>query len=96
MCAYLSLTLLYMEKLLMAADASAACSVEAIKGSHAPFDNRIHRVDLRGQSISAARIAQFVSNSQIHESHTDCDRVQDAYCFRCAPPGSWPSNRFNF
>ncbi|MED5452555.1 MAG: histidine ammonia-lyase [Candidatus Thermoplasmatota archaeon] len=86
MCAYLSLTLLYMEKLLMAADASAACSVEAIKGSHAPFDNRIHQSrPQRGQSISAARIAQFVSNSQIHESHTDCDRVQDAYCFRCAP-----------
>ena len=43
MCAYLALTLLNMEKLLMAADASAACSVEAIKGSHSPFDNRIHQ-----------------------------------------------------
>ena len=86
MCAYLALTLLNMEKLLMAADASAACSVEAIKGSHSPFDNRIHQSrPQRGQSISAARISEFVANSEIHESHSDCDRVQDAYCFRCAP-----------
>jgi len=86
MCAYLAITLLNMERLVMGADASAACSVEAIKGSHAPFDARIHQYrPQRGQSISAARISLFVSNSQINESHIDCDRVQDAYCFRCAP-----------
>ena len=86
MCAYLAITLLNLEKLVMGADASAACSIEAIRGSHAPFDNRIHNNRAhRGQSISAARISQFVANSEINESHVDCDRVQDAYCFRCAP-----------
>jgi len=86
MCTYLGITLLNMERLVMGADASAACSVEAIRGSHAPFDARIHQHrPQRGQSISAARIAQFLIKSEINESHSDCDRVQDAYCFRCAP-----------
>ena len=86
MCAYLGITIQNMDRLLMGADASAACSVEAIKGSHAPFDARIHQNrPQRGQSISAARILQFVKNSDINESHSDCDRVQDAYSFRCSP-----------
>ena len=86
MCAYLGITLLNMERLVFGADASAACSVEAIRGSHAPFDPRIHQNrPQRGQSISAARIAEFVNDSEINKSHSDCDRVQDAYCFRCAP-----------
>ncbi len=86
MCAYLALTLLNLEKLVFAADSSAATSLEAIKGSHSPFDPRIH--DNRpqiGQSISAARIAGLLKGSEIKISHVDCDRVQDAYCFRCAP-----------
>ena len=86
MCAYLSLTVLNMETLTLAADVSIACSLEAIKGSHKPFDRRIH--DSRpqwGQSISAARILELVSGSEIMLSHLECDRVQDAYCFRCSP-----------
>ena len=86
MCAYLTCTVINMETLCLAADASIACSLEAIKGSHKPFDRRIH--DSRphlGQSISAARISELVSNSEIMLSHIDCDRVQDAYCFRCSP-----------
>ena len=75
-----------METLSLAADASIACSLEAIKGSHKPFDRRIHvsRPQL-GQSISAARISEFVSKSEIMLSHADYERVQDAYCFRCSP-----------
>ena len=38
-----------------------------------------------GQSISAARISAFLRGSEIEISHANCDRVQDAYCFRCAP-----------
>ena len=86
MCAYLAHTVLNMETLCFAADASTACSLEAIRGSHKAFDKRIH--DSRpqfGQSISAARISELVSNSEIMLSHADCDRVQDAYSFRCSP-----------
>tara|TARA_Y100000746_G_scaffold230687_1_gene242752 strand:+ start:266 stop:1789 length:1524 start_codon:yes stop_codon:yes gene_type:complete len=86
MCTYLSLTLLNLERLLLFADASAACSLEAIRGSHSPFDPRIHNNrPQRGQLISASRIAGFLHNSQVKLSHEDCDRVQDAYCFRCVP-----------
>ncbi len=86
MCAYLALTIVNLEKLVFAADSSAATSLEAIKGSHSPFDARIH--DNRpqiGQSISAARISALLKDSEIKISHVDCNRVQDAYCFRCAP-----------
>jgi len=86
MCAYLSIALLDLENLIMAADFSVACSLEAIKGSHTPFDKRIHASrPQHGQSISAARISGLLSNSEIMNSHADCDRVQDAYCFRCSP-----------
>ena len=86
MCTYLSLTLLNLERLLLFADASAACSLEAIRGSHSPFDPRIHNSrPQRGQLISASRIAGFLHDSQVKLSHEDCDRVQDAYCFRCVP-----------
>ena len=86
MCAYLALTTLNLEKLVFAADSSAATSLEAIKGSHSPFDTRIHdNRPQNGQSISAARISALLKGSEIQGSHLDCDRVQDAYCFRCAP-----------
>jgi histidine ammonia-lyase len=86
MCSYLTLALIRMEGLLLAADASVACSVEAIRGSHMPFDSRIHMARPQvGQSSCAARIFSLLSESEIAKSHADCDRVQDAYCFRCSP-----------
>ena len=86
MCAYLSICMMNMDHLVFAADASAACSVEAIYGSHTPFDSRVHSArPQRGQSISAARISSLLLGSKINESHIDCGRVQDAYSFRCAP-----------
>ena len=86
MCAYLSICMMNMDHLVFAADASAACSVEAIYGSHTPFDSRVHSArPQRGQSISAARISSLLMGSEINESHIDCGRVQDAYSFRCAP-----------
>ena len=86
MCAYLSVCIANMDHLAFAADTSAACSVEAIFGSHAPFDHRVHSArPQRGQLISAARISSLLTDSEINESHIDCERVQDAYSFRCAP-----------
>tara|TARA_B110000902_G_scaffold94932_1_gene112383 strand:+ start:1392 stop:2915 length:1524 start_codon:yes stop_codon:yes gene_type:complete len=86
MCTYLSIAVTNMDHLILTADAAIACSLEAIKGSHAPFDSRIHEVRPHfGQLISAARILEFVSNSEINKSHENCDRVQDAYSFRCSP-----------
>jgi histidine ammonia-lyase len=61
-------------------------TVEALAGSHAPFDPRIH--DARGQAGQrhvAAALCRLLGDSEIHSSHADCDRVQDPYAVRCLP-----------
>jgi histidine ammonia-lyase len=70
-----------------AAVAAGALSVDALKGSDAPFDARIHA--LRGQPGQidvAARLRDLMSGSAIRESHRDdCAKVQDPYSLRCQP-----------
>jgi len=67
--------------------AAGALSVDALKGSDAPFDPRIHA--LRGQPGQidvAARLRGLMSGSAIRESHReDCAKVQDPYSLRCQP-----------
>ncbi len=61
-------------------------SVEAVRGSHTPFDARIHA--LRGQpgQVDVAHsYAALLAGSAIVVSHADCDKVQDPYCLRCQP-----------
>ena len=63
-----------------------ALTVEALAGSHTPFDARIH--DARGQAgqREVARLLRtMLGDSEIHASHADCDRVQDPYAVRCLP-----------
>ncbi len=65
---------------------AGALSVDALKGSVAPFDPRFH--ELRGhpgQITVAARLRALLDGSEINSSHHDCDRVQDPYSFRCQP-----------
>ncbi|MCH7630772.1 MAG: aromatic amino acid lyase, partial [Proteobacteria bacterium] len=74
------------EKVFAAAVAAGALSVDAVKGSDAPFDARIH--ETRGQlgQIRVARHYQrLLAGSAIRASHTDCERVQDPYSLRCQP-----------
>lgn len=70
-----------------AAHVAGAMSLEALKGTPAAFDVRIH--DARGQegqSVSAALLRTLLENSPLRESHRDGDpRVQDAYALRCMP-----------
>ena len=69
-----------------AAIAAGAMSVDALKGSICPFDDRVHQ--LRGQPGQievARRIRALLDGSDIVTSHHDCDRVQDPYSFRCQP-----------
>ena len=75
-----------MERLLDAAVVAVALSLEAFKGSTAPFDARLH--DLRGQpgpGEVAARLRALLAGSSVVASHADCGRVQDPYTLRCAP-----------
>src|SRR5215469_6057791 len=72
--------------LLRAAEVACAMSIEGLMGSHVPLDPRIHRRRGQfGQQISAARLRNLVSGSEINASHEDCPRVQDPYTMRCAP-----------
>jgi histidine ammonia-lyase len=68
------------------ADLLAAMSLEALRGSAAPFDARIHRVrPHRGQRLVASNIRKLLEGSEILESHRDCGKVQDPYSLRCVP-----------
>ena len=59
---------------------------DALKGTDAAFDERIHKArPHRGQIKSAANLRRMLEGSQIRESHRDCGRVQDAYSLRCIP-----------
>ena len=83
--ALLGLAVVTAERLADAADAAAALSIDALKGSTKPFDARIHDArGFRGQQRSAANILALLEHSGINESHADCGRVQDAYSLRCA------------
>jgi histidine ammonia-lyase len=74
------------EDVFAAAVIAGAMSVDALKGSDSPFDERIQQ--LRGQpgQIAVAReYRELIAGSAIRASHLDCTRVQDPYSFRCQP-----------
>jgi|TARA_B100001540_G_scaffold305156_1_gene315737 histidine ammonia-lyase len=86
MCAFLVNSEQKISNLLLMADLIACTSMEARECSINPMDKRVH--DARphpGQSLVAERITQVMKHSEILAAHSDCDRVQDAYSFRCIP-----------
>jgi histidine ammonia-lyase len=69
-----------------AADIIGAMSLEALTGTQAPFNAKLH--DLRpyaGNKLVAQRLQLILKNSDIMQSHIDCGRVQDPYSLRCMP-----------
>jgi histidine ammonia-lyase len=75
-----------MHNCLEAADVVGAMSLEALTGTKAPFDDRLH--DLRpflGSRFVAQRLRNLLEGSAIMQSHVDCGRVQDPYSLRCMP-----------
>ena len=74
------------EIIMKTADLIAACTIDALKGSDTPFDKRLHELRPHpGQKKSAQNLRHLMKNSQIRESHRNCDHVQDAYSMRCTP-----------
>ncbi|WP_291271786.1 histidine ammonia-lyase [Geothrix sp.] len=69
------------------ADEIAGLSLEALRGTRAAFDPRIHAARPHpGQIAVAERMRDLLGDtSAIAESHRDCHRVQDAYSLRCIP-----------
>jgi histidine ammonia-lyase len=75
-----------MHHCLQAADIIGAMSLEALTGTKAPFDERLHRLrPFAGSSMVAQRLRLLLRGSEIMQSHIDCGRVQDPYSLRCMP-----------
>jgi histidine ammonia-lyase len=81
-----TLALLDAERLATVADIAGAMSLEALKGSSRPFDERLQLARPHpGQARVAANLRALLADSEIMESHRDCGKVQDAYSLRCMP-----------
>ena len=86
MLAYGALTLLDAEALARCADVAGAMSLEALKGSGRPFEERVVAVRPHPGALDVARnLRSLLAESEIAESHRDCGKVQDPYSLRCMP-----------
>ncbi len=75
-----------MHNCLEAADIIGAMSLEALTGTKAPFDERLHNLrPFTGNKLVAQRLRLLLQDSAIMQSHMDCGRVQDPYSLRCMP-----------
>lgn len=75
-----------MHNCLEAADIIGAMSLEALTGTKAPFDERLHALrPYTGTQLVAQRLRMLLNESAIMQSHVDCGRVQDPYSLRCMP-----------
>ncbi|HEY8358173.1 MAG TPA: histidine ammonia-lyase, partial [Ramlibacter sp.] len=79
--------LLLADRVFEAAVIAGTLTLDAARGSDAPFDARIHAVRGQpGQIDCAAAYRALLAGSEIRHSHLeDDDRVQDPYCLRCQP-----------
>ena len=81
-----TLALLAAETLVDSADVLGGLSCDALQGTDAAFDERIHHArPHNGQIKTAANLRKMLKGSEIRESHRACGRVQDAYSLRCIP-----------
>lgn len=75
------------EDLFAAAIVAGTFSVEAALGSRRPFDARIHEVRGHQEQIDTAAAYRYLlgESSEVGNSHTQCEKVQDPYSLRCQP-----------
>jgi histidine ammonia-lyase len=79
-------TLFSGENVFASALVTGALSTDALKGTDAAFDPRLHAVRGQpGQIAVAAALRELLEGSGIKASHADCGKVQDPYSFRCQP-----------
>jgi len=81
------LSILRAQRFSRVADVSGAMSLEALTGTPAAFDPRLHEARPHpGQKAVAKHLVSIMEGSEIRESHrADDPRVQDAYSLRCIP-----------
>ena len=86
MCSFLVLAEQKIADLFVYADLALCTSIEARKASVKPSDERVHHARPHpGQVLVSQRVRTILKDSPIIASHSDCEQVQDAYSFRCAP-----------
>ena len=74
------------EALLDSADLIGAMSIEGLRASVGPFQERIQLLrPIPGQLETAEHVRRATAGSEIMLSHLNCDKVQDAYSIRCIP-----------
>ena len=80
-----TLVTLQAENLIRVADMVGALSLEALRGTDAAFDPRLHRVRPHPRQVStAADLRRLLADSTFVRPHDPRD-VQDAYSLRCMP-----------
>ncbi|WP_049969277.1 histidine ammonia-lyase [Haladaptatus cibarius] len=74
------------ERAIRAADVAGALTTEVTMGTTASADPVIANIRPHdGHAKTARNVKRLTENSEIVESHRNCDRVQDAYSLRCLP-----------
>ncbi len=74
------------ERALLAADVAGALTTEVTMGTTASSHPRLQAVrPHEGHAAAAHNVRALTADSEIVESHRNCDRVQDAYSVRCLP-----------
>jgi len=82
------------EQNMNAALVAGSLTVEAALGSRTPFDPRIQQVRGQPGQIKTAEVYRaLLQDSEIANSHADCDKVQDPYSLRCQPIWRSPLQR---
>lgn len=75
-----------LERVFDTAVAVGAMSLDAVKGSDTPFDDRIHAArGQRGQREVAGRYRAWLFSSELRLPHQHTEQVQAPYCLRCQP-----------
>lgn len=79
--------LFYAEDLFASAIVTGSMTTEAVLGSRAPFDDRVHTIRGHKAQIDTAKLYRDMleDKSEISLTHVNCDRVQDPYSIRCQP-----------
>ncbi|MBU0639447.1 MAG: histidine ammonia-lyase [Planctomycetes bacterium] len=86
MSAYLANVVVRAGRLADLADVIMCMSLEGLRGSIRPMDERLHELRPHpGAQTVAANIRRHMADSEILPSHANCERVQDPYSLRCAP-----------
>lgn len=74
------------EDIFASAVVAGSMSIDALMGSIAPFDKRIHIARGQpGQITVSQKYLSLLAESEINLGHHDCEKVQDPYSLRCQP-----------